>query len=403
MNSRQDIEAEQPGAAGLRPDMRPNAVIALADGTIFEGLGFGARGETQGELCFNTAMTGYQEILSDPSYAGQVVAFTFPHIGITGTNDEDVEAGSCHALGMVAREFPSEASNWRAQKTLHEWMEKQGLIGIAGIDTRALTIAIRRSGSPHIALHHFGAGEERAKGANPDDHASSLLASARGFAGLEGADLAGLVTREEQSDWDEARWELGAGYGRGGSGKTVVVVDFGAKHNISRCLVDAGAKPVIVPASCSAEDILALEPAGVCLSNGPGDPAATGEYSVPMIRAIVEAGIPVFGICLGHQMLALAFGARTVKMPHGHHGANHPVKHIASGKVSITSMNHGFAVDNSSLPPEIEETHISLFDGSNCGIRLRDYPAFSVQFHPEASPGPMDSLYLFEQFMAMLG
>ncbi|MFV0473229.1 MAG: glutamine-hydrolyzing carbamoyl-phosphate synthase small subunit [Pikeienuella sp.] len=373
----------------------PNACLALADGTLFYGRGFGAVGAAAGELCFNTAMTGYQEIMTDPSYAGQIVTFTFPHIGNTGANDEDEEAGQPAALGMVTKMDPTAPSNWRAAETLSAWMARRGRIGIGGIDTRRLTRAIRHKGMPHAALGF-------SPDAEPD--AAKLVAMARGFAGLEGADLAKEVTCAQSYRWDEMRWAWPGGWARQTAPrKKVVAVDYGAKRNILRCLASAGAEVVVLPAQATAEEVLAHRPDGVFLSNGPGDPAATGVYAVPMIKTVLEADIPVFGICLGHQMLALALGGRTVKMNHGHHGANHPVREIGTGKVEITSMNHGFAVDSQSLPDNVEETHVSLFDGSNCGIRVKGKPVFSVQHHPEASPGPQDSFYLFERFIASMG
>ncbi len=369
---------------------KPTACLALADGTIFYGRGFGATGETVAELVFNTAMTGYQEIMTDPSYAGQVVTFTFPHIGNTGVNPEDDEAVDPVAAGMVVKWDPTEPSNWRAAELLTEWLVKRGRIGIGGVDTRRLTRAIRQQGAPHVALAHDPEG-------NFD--VAALVAKARGWTGLVGLDLAKEVTCAQSYRWDETRWAWPGGYGkREGEGLRVVAIDYGAKRNILRCLASAGCEVTVLPATATAEDVLAHNPEGVFLSNGPGDPAATGNYAVPMIQGILAQSIPVFGICLGHQMLALALGAKTVKMNHGHHGANHPVKDIETGKVEITSMNHGFAVDSQTLPEGVVETHVSLFDGSNCGIRIADKPVFSVQHHPEASPGPQDSYYLFERF-----
>jgi len=373
---------------------RPTACLVLADGTVFYGRGFGAMGDTTAELCFNTAMTGYQEIMTDPSYAGQVVTFTFPHIGNTGVNPEDDETADPVAAGMVVKWNPTEPSNWRATDRLGEWLARRGRIAIGGIDTRRLTRAIRHQGAPHVALAH-----------DPDGNfdIDALVAKARGFAGLEGRDLARDVTCAQSYRWDEMRWAWPDGYPRQTDAKhRVVAIDYGAKRNILRCLASAGCDVTVLPATATAEDVLAHDPDGVFLSNGPGDPAATGVYAVPAIRGILDAGKPMFGICLGHQMLALALGAKTVKMNHGHHGANHPVKDMETGKVEITSMNHGFAVDSQSLPSDVMETHVSLFDGSNCGIRMKDGPVFSVQHHPEASPGPQDSFYLFERFAASL-
>ena len=378
------------------PDAQaPTACLALADGTLFYGRGFGAEGIAAGELCFNTAMTGYQEIMTDPSYAGQLVTFTFPHIGNVGANPEDDETAEPVALGMVTRMDPTPPSNWRAAETLSDWMWKRNRVAIGGVDTRRLTRLIRHKGMPHAAVGHAADGRL---------DTDALIAAAKGFAGLEGADLAKDVTCAQSYRWDEMRWAWPDGYPRQTAPrKKVVAVDFGAKRNILRCLASAGAEVTVLPATATAEEVLAHQPDGVFLSNGPGDPAATGEYAVPMIKGVLAADIPVFGICLGHQMLALALGAKTVKMNHGHHGANHPVKENETGKVEITSMNHGFAVDAQTLPASVEETHVSLFDGSNCGIRVRGKPVFSVQHHPEASPGPQDSFYLFERFIASMG
>ena len=372
------------------PSDRPTACIALADGSLFYGKGFGATGETVAELVFNTAMTGYQEIMTDPSYAGQVVTFTFPHVGNVGTNPEDDETAEPVAAGMVVKWDPTEPSNWRAADDLAGWLTRKGRIGVGGIDTRRLTRAIRQQGAPHVALAHDPEGRF---------DIAALVARARAWKGLVGLDLARDVTCAQSYRWNETRWAWPNGYGtREGAGLRVVAIDYGAKRNILRCLTSAGCDVTVLPATATAEDVLALNPEGVFLSNGPGDPAATGAYAVPMIRGVLERDLPVFGICLGHQMLALALGARTIKMNHGHHGANHPVKDVETGKVEITSMNHGFTVDSQTLPAGVIETHVSLFDGSNCGIRMSDRPVFSVQYHPEASPGPQDSYYLFERF-----
>lgn len=376
------------------PRPRPTACLALADGSLFYGQGFGAVGDTTAELCFNTAMTGYQEIMTDPSYAGQIVTFTFPHIGNTGVNPDDDETVDPVAAGMVVRWSPTEPSSWRAAQSLSAWLARRGRIAIGGVDTRRLTRAIRQQGAPHVALSH-----------DPDGNfdAEALVARARGFAGLTGMDLARDVTCPQMYRWDEMRWAWPEGYTRQTQAHhKVVAVDYGAKRNILRCLASAGCEVTVLPATATAEDVLAHSPDGVFLSNGPGDPAATGEYAVPMIRGVLDRGLPMFGICLGHQMLALALGGKTVKMNHGHHGANHPVKDLDTGKVEVTSMNHGFAVDGQSLPDGVTETHVSLFDGSNCGIRLQGRPVFSVQHHPEASPGPQDSFYLFERFTASM-
>ena len=372
----------------------PTACLALADGTLFHGVGFGATGQTTAELCFNTAMTGYQEIMTDPSYAGQVVTFTFPHVGNVGVNPEDDETGDPVAAGMVVKWMPTAPSNWRATQPLSDWLAARGRIAIGGVDTRRLTRAIRQAGAPHVALAH-----------DPDGNfdTDALVAAARAFAGLEGMDLAKDVTCAQSYRWNEMRWAWPVGYTPQENPEfRVVAVDYGAKRNILRCLASAGCDVTVLPASATAEDVLAHNPDGVFLSNGPGDPAATGAYAVPMIRDVLKRDLPVFGICLGHQMLALALGAKTVKMNHGHHGANHPVKDLETGKVEITSMNHGFAVDAQSLPDGVIETHTSLFDGSNCGIRMADKPVYSVQYHPEASPGPQDSYYLFERFAAAM-
>jgi carbamoyl-phosphate synthase small subunit len=374
--------------------VKPTACLALADGSIFYGMGFGAAGTTVAELVFNTAMTGYQEIMTDPSYAGQVVTFTFPHVGNVGVNLDDDETADPVAAGMVVKWDPTEPSSWRATGDLVAWLTAKGRIGIGGIDTRRLTRAIRQQGAPHVALQH-----------DPDGNfdIAGLVAKARAWRGLEGLDLAKDVTCAQSYRWDEKRWAWPEGHTRRtGAGLRVVAIDYGAKRNILRCLASSGCEVTVLPASATAEDVLALNPEGVFLSNGPGDPAATGGYAVPMIKGVLARDIPVFGICLGHQMLALALGARTVKMNHGHHGANHPVKDLDTGKVEITSMNHGFTVDSQTLPAGVLETHVSLFDGSNCGIRVDGKPVFSVQYHPEASPGPQDSYYLFERFAAAM-
>ena len=373
---------------------KPTACLVLADGTVFYGMGFGATGQTTAELCFNTAMTGYQEIMTDPSYAGQIVTFTFPHIGNTGITPEDNETHEAMASGMVVKWDPTLPSSWRSSDRLEAWLAARGRIGIGGIDTRRLTRAIRQQGAPHVALAH-----------NPDGDfdIEKLVAAARGFTGLVGVDLAKEVTCAQSYHWDEMRWAWPDGFARQTKADhKVVAIDYGAKRNILRCLASAGCDVTVLPATATAADVLAHNPDGIFLSNGPGDPAATGIYAVPMIKDILDEGLPVFGICLGHQMLALALGAKTIKMNHGHHGANHPVKDNDTGKVEITSMNHGFTVDAQTLPSGVRETHTSLFDGSNCGIAVYGKPVFSVQYHPEASPGPMDSYYLFERFAASM-
>jgi carbamoyl-phosphate synthase small subunit len=374
-------------------------VLALADGTILQGVGVGAVGAAVGEVCFNTAMTGYQEILTDPSYMAQIVAFTFPHVGNVGTNIEDIEqisgSAATAARGAIFRDFPTRPANWRADSDLETWMTRRGVIGLSGVDTRALTRRIREQGMPHAVIAHHPEGKF---------DLDALVAQAAAWTGLVGLDLAKDASCLQPFVWEEGLWSWEDGYARPGAKPKyeVVVVDYGVKRNILRALTSVGARATVVPASTSAEDILARKPDGVLLSNGPGDPAATGEYAVPEIRKLVESGKPVFGICLGHQMLSLALGARTVKMDQGHHGANHPVKDLTTGKVEIVSMNHGFTVDRDSLPEPVVETHVSLFDGTNAGIALRDKPVFSVQHHPEASPGPTDSLYLFERFAGLM-
>ncbi|HYH19172.1 MAG TPA: glutamine-hydrolyzing carbamoyl-phosphate synthase small subunit [Azospirillum sp.] len=369
-------------------------VLVLADGTVFRGRGIGAVGDSVGEVCFNTSMTGYQEILTDPSYAGQIITFTFPHVGNVGANPEDVETTTPAARGLILRADITDPSNWRATRHLDDWLKSFGLIGLAGIDTRRLTRRIRDLGAPNGVVAHNPKGEF---------DLDALRAKAAGWPGLEGMDLAKDVSCRQTYSWDEAGWTLGKGYGRQENPRFhVVAMDFGAKRNILRCLADAGCKVTVVPGSATAEEIMRHKPDGVFLSNGPGDPAATGEYAVPAIRDLLNTGVPMFGICLGHQMLSLALGARTVKMERGHRGANHPVKDLATGRVEITSQNHGFVVVPESLPADVEVTHVSLFDGSNEGIRLKGKPVFSVQYHPEASPGPQDSHYLFHRFVDLM-
>jgi carbamoyl-phosphate synthase small subunit len=376
----------------------PTGRLVLADGSIITGWGLGASGAAVGEICFNTAMTGYQEILTDPSYAGQIITFTFPHIGNVGTNQEDTETSNLAmrsgVRGCILRADVGEPSNYRAVEPLHRWLRARGIIAIAGVDTRALTARIRERGMPNGVIAHAPTGKF-------DD--ARLRAEARAWPGLIGMDLVPEVTAGQSYSWDETLWSPGKGYGRQLAPQFhVVAVDYGLKRNILRCLAAAGCRVTVVPATAAAKEILERKPDGIFLSNGPGDPAATGDYAVPEIKKLLASGLPLFGICLGHQMLGLALGARTKKMHQGHHGANHPVKDFTTGKVEITAMNHGFAVDRDSLPEEAEETHRSLFDGSNCGLRLKGRPVFSVQYHPEASPGPEDSHYLFVRFVNLM-
>jgi carbamoyl-phosphate synthase small subunit len=372
----------------------PTAALILNDGTVLYGYGFGAEGEAIGEVCFNTSMTGYQEILTDPSYAGQIINFTFPHIGNVGTNTEDMEALHPAARGLIIRENITDPANWRATEHFDAWLKQKGLIGIAGLDTRALTRRIRDHGAPNGIIVHSADGKF---------DIPALTQKAKNWSGLEGQDLARDVTCKAPYTWAQTRWALEGGYGQQTTPEfKVVAIDYGAKHNILRCLASTGCDVTVVPASTPAADILALQPDGVFLSNGPGDPAATGQYAVPIIKDLLNANMPVFGICLGHQLLSLALGGKTQKMRLGHRGANHPVKDLTTGKVEITSQNHGFKVIPESLPANVKVTHVSLFDASNEGLTSLDQPAFSVQYHPEASPGPQDSLYLFTRFTDMM-
>jgi len=374
------------------------ALLVLSDGSVIEGQGLGATGQAVGEVCFNTAMTGYQEILTDPSYSGQIITFTFPHIGNVGTNDEDIEtvnmAAESGIRGVVLAAAITDPANYRAAKHLDAWLKSRNLIGISGVDTRALTALIRDKGVPNGVIAHAPDG---------DFDVDVLKAAAANWPGLVGMDLAKDASTTQSHPWSQTTWKWDTGFGdtNGGTFK-VVAIDYGIKRNILRLLTDAGCNVTVLPATATADDVLAHQPDGVFLSNGPGDPAATGSYSVETIRKIVDKEVPTFGICLGHQMLALALGGKTMKMHQGHHGANHPVFDHTTGKVEITSMNHGFAVDADSLPDNVEQTHVSLFDGSNCGLAMRDKPVFSVQYHPEASPGPRDSHYLFKRFTDLM-
>ena len=372
-------------------------VLVLADGTVIWGRGFGAEGEAVGEVCFNTAMTGYQEVMTDPSYAAQIITFTFPHIGNVGANYEDVEADNPHALGCIVREDVTQPSNFRSVQTFDAWLKSNGRIGLAGVDTRALTRLIREKGAPNGVIAHNAKGEF---------DLDALHAKARDWPGLEGMDLAKDVSCAQMFRWSGGLWKRGEGYEVGADNESlphVVAIDYGSKRNIFRNLANAGARVTVLPANATFDDVMAHKPDGIFLSNGPGDPAATGVYAVPVIQKLLETKKPLFGICLGHQLLGLAVGAKTMKMHQGHRGANHPVKRLEDGRVEITSMNHGFAVETETLPENARATHISLFDGSLAGLELTDRPAFSVQYHPEASPGPQDSIYLFEKFVKQLG
>ena len=379
---------------------KPTALLVLADGTVITGKGIGATGKVQAEVCFNTALTGYQEIMTDPSYLGQIVTFTFPHIGNIGANDEDIEdltpAARHGAVGVIFKADITDPSSYRSAKHLDAWLKARGIIGLCGIDTRALTAWIRENGAPNAVIAHDP---------NGVFDIEALKAEAKAWGGLEGLDLAKVASSGQSSRFAQKPWAWNEEFGELAEADAthhVVALDYGVKRNILRLLTGLGCKVTVVPATTSAEDVLALKPDGIFLSNGPGDPAATGEYAVPVIQDLIKTDIPVFGICLGHQMLGLALGAKTEKMHQGHHGANHPVKDHTTGKVEIVSMNHGFAVNSKSLPEGVEETHVSLFDGSNCGLRLTGKPVFSVQHHPEASPGPQDSHYLFRRFINLV-
>lgn len=380
------------------PIKKPTAVLVLADGTVIYGQGLGASGEVEAEVCFNTALTGYQEILTDPSYLGQIVTFTFPHIGNVGANGEDIEdltpAARHGAVGAIFKADVTNPSNYRAIEHLDNWLSARGIIALSGIDTRALTVLIREKGAQNAVIAHAPDG---------DFDLDALKAKAAKWSGLENLDLAIEATSGQSSQWTQAPWKLGEGFEEINNDEYhIVALDYGVKRNILRLFVGLNCKVTVLPAKTSAQEVLAHNPDGIFLSNGPGDPAATGEYAVPTIKALIESGVPIFGICLGHQMLALALGATTLKMHQGHHGANHPVKDYTTNKVEIVSMNHGFAVDSDSLPNGVEETHVSLFDGTNCGLRVVGKPVFSVQHHPEASPGPQDSHYLFQRFIDLI-
>jgi carbamoyl-phosphate synthase small subunit len=386
--------AEAMNHAATSPQTGATAVLVLGDGTLVWGRGIGASTTATGEVCFNTSLTGYQEIITDPSYAGQIINFTFPHIGNVGTNDEDIESLTPAARGVVLHASVTDPANFRASRHLHDWLVSHNLPGITGVDTRRLTRHIRKTGAPNGVVCHNPAS---------DFDIDSLVKQATGWSGLEGMDLAAEVSCTQSYQWDETVWALGEGYGQQKDSRFhVVAVDFGVKRNILRCLASAGCRVTVVPASATAEDVLGHKPDGVFLSNGPGDPAATGAYAIPMIKGVIAAKVPLFGICLGHQMLALALGAKSSKMHQGHRGGNHPVKDLETGKVEITSQNHGFVIDTDSLPDGVTQTHTSLFDGTLEGIRLDNNPVFSVQYHPEASPGPKDSHYLFDRFVKLM-
>ena len=390
----QNVNSGRSGAAPNLDWEKPTAVLVLGDGSVFEGHGFGAATTNVGEVCFNTSMTGYQEIMTDPSYAGQIITFTFPHIGNVGANSDDHETTAPTALGMITRQLPTNPASWRSENTLTDWMERHGLPGISGIDTRALTRRIRDAGAPNGVLCHAPDGKF---------DIPALTKMAQTWPGLAGMDLAIEVTRDTAASWQEGSWDIATSSHRTGTPKhRVVGMDFGCKHNILRCLTDAGCDVTVVPAETDAATILAMKPDGVFLSNGPGDPAATADYAATQIASLIDAGTPVSGICIGHQLMALAMGASTRKMERGHRGANHPVKDLATGRIEITSQNHGFVVDPDTLPDTLEVTHLSLFDGSIEGLRHREKPAFCVQYHPESSPGPHDSRYLFDRFTALM-
>lgn len=383
-----------PTAPDAVPPAGATGVLVLDDGTVFWGRGAGAVGAKVGEVIFNTSMTGYQEVFTDPSYAGQIITFTFPHIGNVGTNAEDMETRTPAIRGAIMRADITDPANWRSNKHLNDWLAEQGIPVLCGVDTRRLTRRVRDKGAPNGVICHAPDGQF---------DLAALWEQAKSWPGLNGMDLAKDVTCAEPYEWNQSGWALGVGYAEQTAPKYhVVAVDFGAKHNILRCLAEAGCRVTVVPATATAEQVLAYKPDGVFLSNGPGDPAATGAYALPMIRALIDAGLPMFGICLGHQLMGLALGAKTFKMDLGHRGANQPVQDLTTGKVEITSQNHGFCVDRASLPANATETHKSLFDGVLEGLACTDKPAFAVQYHPEASPGPHDAHYLFTRFTDLI-
>jgi carbamoyl-phosphate synthase small subunit len=386
--------AEAMNHAATSPQTGATAVLVLGDGTLVWGRGIGAATTATGEVCFNTSLTGYQEIITDPSYAGQIINFTFPHIGNVGTNIEDIESLTPAARGVVLHASITDPANFRSSRHLHDWLVSHNLPGITGVDTRRLTRHVRKTGAPNGVVCHSPEG-------NFD--LDALVKKATGWPGLEGMDLAKEVSCTQSYEWDESVWALSEGFGQQTNPRFhVVAVDFGVKRNILRCLAAAGCRVTVVPANATSEEILAHKPDGVFLSNGPGDPVATGVYAIPMIQGLIVSGVPLFGICLGHQMLALSVGASSSKMYQGHRGGNHPVKDLETGKVEITSQNHGFVIDDDSLPDGVTQTHSSLFDGTLEGIRLDGKPVFSVQYHPEASPGPQDSHYLFDRFVKLM-
>ncbi len=377
--------------------VHPKALLALADGTVFTGISIGATGQTVGEVVFNTSITGYQEILTDPSYCQQIVTLTYPHIGNTGVNREDVEADRIHAAGLIIKDLPLLASNFRSEETLSQYLQREGTVAIADLDTRALTRLLRTKGAQNGCILALPAGE-----AITEAHRAQAIAAAKAAPNMAGQDLAKVVSATQVYPWTQSEWRLGRGYGEQSAPKFhVVAYDFGVKKNILRMLAERGCKVTVVPAQTPAAEVLKHQPDGIFLSNGPGDPEPC-DYAIAAARDLIETGTPTFGICLGHQIMALASGARTFKMKFGHHGANHPVKDLDSGRVSITSQNHGFAVDEKTLPANLRATHVSLFDGTLQGLARTDKPAFCFQGHPEASPGPHDIGYLFDRFIGLM-